>query len=56
MRGSIDPVDLSFHPRVFGLAEIYERISHPEIRPCYPRVRGDLGVGPRGDSCRALAP
>ena len=53
--GSIDPADLSFRPRIFGRAEIYERISHPEIRPHYPRVRCDLGVGPRGDYHRALA-
>ena len=33
-----------------------ERISDPGIRPHPPRVRRDLGVVPRGNSRRALAP
>ena len=41
-----------------GLLELqlYRNIFNAEMRPYPPRVRRDLGVGPRGNSRRPLTP
>ena len=43
-------------PGCWSLLQRYGGIYDPGIRPYPPRVRRDLGVGPRGNSRRALAP
>ena len=42
-------------PKMFGL-HMYERISDRGIGTYPPRLQRDLGVGPRGNTHRALAP
>ena len=56
LRGGIDPGNLRFRPRVVGFLYIYGRVSDLEMGIYSPRVRRDLGVGPGGNSRRALAP
>ena len=55
LRGGIDPGDLRFRPRVVGVVEIWNGFE-PGMGNYPPRVRRDLGVGPRGNYRRALAP
>ena len=54
LRGGIDPRDLHLRSRVVGVVE--RRVSDPGMGSYPPQVRWDLGVGPRGNSRRAMAP
>ena len=56
LRGGIDSGDVRFIvPKVFGLY-IDWRISDPAMGTYPPRVQGDLGVGPSGNTQSAMAP
>ena len=54
LRGGIYP-DLRFRPRVVGVVAIW-KVSDPGMGTYPPRVWRNLGVVPRGNSRRALAP
>ena len=55
VRGGIDPGDLCFRLPLVTIVDVWKYFRSGDGN-YPPRVRRDLGVGPRGNSRRALAP
>ena len=53
--GGVKPGDLRFRPRVVGVVEIWNDLR-PGMGIYPPRDRRNLGLVPRGNSRRVLAP